>query len=878
MTEPRAIATPVGFLFTDIEGSTRLWEAYPAAMAVAQTRHDTLLRHCIERNGGELYRSAGDSVQAAFPDGASAVRAAIEAQTALSAADWGTPNGLRVRMAIHVTHVERTPGGDYRSPQLDLLGALLSLAHGGQILLTSDAAKALHGGFPDGSTLTDLGSWRLPAINRSEHTFQVRHAALDTEFPPFVAPRVEDAADRARLDRFVGRRGELKELHALLDRTDVRLITLTGPGGIGKTRLAQQLAIELLEVHATHVWFVELVGLTEAEQVLPVIASVLGVPETGPNGAFGSVVESLRDRSALLMLDNFEHLLSAAGEITLLLAQLPDLKVLVTSRGPLRIRGEWQVPIEPLSLPPAVVRSWQELDASESVQLFNDRVMEVDAAFKLGERNATAVIEIRRKLEGIPLAIELAAPLVRVLSMDELNDRLNDRLALLAGEVEERDGRHRAIRASIAWSYELLDPGAKGFFRQLGLLQSGFTLETLDGLLGDRFDTLTEVERLIEQNLVHLGRFQRQSDRFALLESVRQFALDELEAAGELASARERHARYFANRVLARHADQRSINAAAVAAFALDLDDLRQAILWLIDHDLIVALKLGEGAWRIWYVCGRIADVDRWQSLLLAATEDVASISRVRVLYGRALGLYTKGELEQAIELDRASLALATELDDARGIGDACNHLAGMISYLQGTPEEPRALVERALEIYATIDDRHGRAESLLNRAAIAVMLGDYEATLRDGLEVVEYCRAEGKDVLASNTIVGVAESAFQLGNKRLAVELLARSTRGKPAARLRYLYRRQPCRGYHPPPGCWTLRGCAAALIVRDRLRARTRSYGRHERSLWTSRAGACGDAGQPGRHGDRTRGHRQRAPDPRSSRRSSARIARIP
>ena len=182
----------------------------------------------------------------------------------------------------------------------------------------------------------------------------------------------------------------------------------------------------------------------------------------------------------------------------------------------------------------------QELDASESVQLFNDRVMEVDAAFKLGERNATAVIEIRRKLEGIPLAIELAAPLVRVLSIDELNDRLNDRLALLAGEVEERDGRHRAIRASIAWSYELLDPGAKGFFRQLGLLQSGFTLETLDGLLGDRFDTLTEVERLIEQNLVHLGRFQRQSDRFTLLESVRQFALDELEAAGELASARER--------------------------------------------------------------------------------------------------------------------------------------------------------------------------------------------------------------------------------------------------------------------------------------------------------------------------------------------------
>ena len=157
MTEPRAIATPVGFLFTDIEGSTRLWEAYPAAMAAAQTQHDALLRHCIERNGGELYRSAGDSVQAAYPDGAGAVRAAIEAQTALSAADWGTPNKLRVRMAIHVTRVERTPGGDYRSPQLDLLGALLSLAHGGQILLTSAAAKALHGGFPDGSTLTDLG-------------------------------------------------------------------------------------------------------------------------------------------------------------------------------------------------------------------------------------------------------------------------------------------------------------------------------------------------------------------------------------------------------------------------------------------------------------------------------------------------------------------------------------------------------------------------------------------------------------------------------------------------------------------------------------------------------------------------------------------------
>ena len=768
---------PAAFLVTDIEGSTRLWEQHPDAMARAHARHDQILLAAIAASDGEAYRSIGDSVQAAFPDVRHAISAAIDAQLALHAIDWEIAGGLRVRMAIHAASAERTVTGDYRSPELGRLRAALALAHGGQVLMTGDAADALAGSLPAGVMLVDHGRWQSPGAGPSVAITQLTHELLQSAFPPLRGYPARGSIMQLRESRFVGRRPELEQLHSLLSQSAVRVITITGPGGIGKTRLVQQLARELQETDHAAIWFVDLVRTSEPAQVLSEIAATVQIPEMGFAGPYEALIAGLRDRELLLVLDNFEHVQPAAGDIARLLADLPKVRVIVTSRAPLRIQGEWQVPLGPLSLPAPVASHWEELDASESIQLFIDRASAAVPGFALDRQNASSLVGIVRKLEGLPLAIELAAPRMRVLTIGELDARLDDRLGTLSAENPDRPGRHRAIRASIGWSYELLPVESRRLFRLLGVLPGGFTLDTLEGLFGEQFDVLREVELLIQESLIHQGGFQRDPARFSLLESVRQFAVEQLAQAAELDAAREHHARYFAGRVLARHRDQRSIDASAAGRYLPMLDDLRQAIGWLTLHDPDEGLALGEGTWRLWFVAGgQLSDADRWLGALLDATGDRCTIQRVRALYGRAIVRHYMNDMQAAEAYDRESLALARTLGDERGIGDACNHMAGVLWIAQGDNLESRQLLEDAMVAYERIADRHGMAETLLNRAAFAMIDGRYDDTLADGLRVLAYCEAEGKDVLASNTIQGVAEAAQRLGDTRQAIALVMRA------------------------------------------------------------------------------------------------------
>jgi predicted ATPase/class 3 adenylate cyclase len=763
---------PFGFLFTDIEGSTRLWEQFPGAMSLALARHDEILRDAVRAYDGQIYRSAGDAVQAYFPDSSRAVRAAIDAQLVLQEIDWGIPGGVRVRMAIHAAEAQQTSSGDYRSPQLRRLEATLAIAHGGQILLSDAAAASVRNTLPVGASLIELGSWQLPQLGRSAPIFQIEHEGLRSGFPALNALPASSSILQERSERFFGRQLELQELQELLDQPGNRLITLTGPGGIGKTRLAQQLAMKLQTDRGANVWFVELTGLTEAGHVISAIASTMQLRESGHTAIVDTVAQELGESEAVLVLDNFEHLLSAAASIAELLERAPLARIVATSRTPLKIRGERQFLVEPLTVPSEAFDSWEAIQASEAVQLFVDRAMTAAPAFALDRHNGEAVAAVCRKLEGLPLAIELAAPRVRVLSVEELSERLDDRLGPLSTPEAHLPDRHRAMRASIDWSYELLSAEQQWFFRQLGVPQSGFTLETLEGIFGAEFDVLELIEGLLDQNLVQRGGFQRDPDRFFLLESVRQYALEQLVAAGELDAMRARHARYFADAVLERYPDQRSIDAEAVEKFRPSLPDLTQAISWMSVHDRARALDLGEGAWRIWCVAGQQSTADHWLELVLDATRDIRTVQRVRALYGRAIAAHFMGDMARAEAYDLESLELARAIGDDRGIGDASNHMAGVAYMLRDDPA-PIQLLDEAMAAYERIDDRHGIAEVLLNRAAFAMVHGRYEDVLADGMRVLDYCRAERKDALASNTFHGVAEAAYQLGRVPLATSLM---------------------------------------------------------------------------------------------------------
>jgi predicted ATPase/class 3 adenylate cyclase len=757
------------FLATDIEGSTWLWEQSPEKMAVAHAKHDLVLAESIAAHGGDRFLIAGDAVQAVFESVDHAIAGAIEAQRALARVDWPLPDPIRVRMAIHVAAARPDGDGVFRSPELIHLDALLLCGHGGQILVSRAAAEET--GL--GPLLVDLGTYHLPGMRRAESVYQVQVEGLPGHFPALRAHRSATTNLPIPATRLIGRSRELSELHGLIYGKQARLVTLTGSGGIGKTRLAQQLALDLRDEQDETVWFVDLISTTDPSHVTATIASALQLPELGFGSPLEAVAASLRGSRTIVVLDNFEHFLPAADTVAHLLALLPDLRIIVTSRGPLRVRGEWQFPIDSLSLPSSLLGTWDELNACESVQLFVDRVATIAPEAKLDDRHVSAVAGICQKLEGVPLAIELAAPRMRVLSVDELNERLEDRLAMQANSEPSASGRHRAMRASISWSYDLLPPERQCFFRQLGVLQSGCTFDTVDGLLGDQFDSLDQVAALVEQSLVRPGGFHAEGERFTLLESVRQFALELLDQHAELDEARERHARYFTSLVLDRYSDPRDYDAAAVQHMRSEMDELSVAIEWMAMHDPARALEVGAGAWRLWFVVGRLADADRWLELVLDVTTGLQTVERVRAIYGRALIAHARNLLDRSIAFDIAGLALAEQLGDQRGIGDACNHLAGMISISVQDHDRALGLVERAIEAYHAIDDQHGIAESLYNRAAIAYELGRIADALEDGQQMLAYCRAEGKDVLASNALNGVAEFAMLAGQHELARNLL---------------------------------------------------------------------------------------------------------
>src|SRR5579859_796700 len=476
-------AETVIFLFTDIEGSTQMWERRQQAMQAPLARHDALLRQAVADHNGHIVKMTGDGCHAAFAGALEGALAALQAQQALAAEAWPeiAPDALRVRMGLYAGEAEAR-AGDYYGSSVNRAARLMSVAHGGQILISAAAADLLRDRLPHGVALRDLGEHRLKDLSRPERVLQLTAAGLRADFPPIKSLNSFMHNLPVQLTPFIGRERELVEIDRLLAGT--HLLTLTGSGGTGKTRLSLQAAAALLPDFADGAWLVELAPLADPALVAQSAATALGVRETGGRPMLEALADYLRAKQLLLILDNCEHLVAAcAGLAEQLLRQCPRLKILASSREALGIAGETTYPVPSLSLPAAAGGSGAEaLSQSEAASLFVDRAQAALPTFALTDDNAAAVATVCRRLDGIPLAIELAAARVRLLRVDEIAARLDDRFRLLTGGSRTALPRQQTLRALIDWSYDLLTEPERALLRRLAVFAGGWTLEAAEAV------------------------------------------------------------------------------------------------------------------------------------------------------------------------------------------------------------------------------------------------------------------------------------------------------------------------------------------------------------------------------------------------------------
>ncbi|MCC7022208.1 MAG: adenylate/guanylate cyclase domain-containing protein, partial [Thermomicrobiales bacterium] len=512
----------VAFLFTDVAGSTRLWEIDRAAMHGAVQRQIDLLGTIVTAHGGVLYKVVGDGTQAAFSAAVDALGAAVDAQRALLAEPWpGSPGPLRVRMALHVG--QATPrDGDHLAAALNRLARLLGAGHGGQILLTESARQLSRDSLPAGVVLRDLGAHRLRDLQEPEKVFQVVAPGLPDTFPPLNSLTGHPTNLTAPPTAIIGREAEITDVLRRFD-AGARLVTMIGPGGSGKTRLAQEIAAEALGRFADGVFFVDLSPLRQAADVLPAVAVSLGVRENPGQPVREALSFYLSDRALLLVLDNFEQVLGAAADVGALLAACPRLAILATSREALRLRAEQVVRVAPLPVPEdGAPAGLAHLAAVPSVALFVERARAADPAFTLTTDNGLAVAAICRRLDGLPLAIELAAARVRHFPPSVLLARLQRSLPMLTGGPRDAPDRQRTLRQAIAWSYDLLGPEDQALFRALGVFVGGCTFSSAEAVAAavGEVDIFAGLPSLCDQNLLLLDATGTEP-RYRMLETIR---------------------------------------------------------------------------------------------------------------------------------------------------------------------------------------------------------------------------------------------------------------------------------------------------------------------------------------------------------------------
>jgi len=763
----------VTLLFTDIEGSTRLWEAEPGRMAQALRTHDALVRSAIEEAGGYVFKTIGDAFCASFWTAESGVAAALAAQRALSRPDWPTRRPLRVRMGLHTGACEEREG-DYFGPVVNRVARLEAVAHGGQVVLSGATAELVAQSLADGISLRDLGLHRLKDLGRAEHVFQLDAPFLAAEFPPLASldnPELPNNLPSV-VNAFVGRERELAEVHELV--RSARLVTLTGAGGSGKTRLALQVAAELLDSTADGVWFIELAPVTDGGQLPAAVAAVLGLPDqTGPDLS-DAVVAALSEQQSLILLDNCEHLIEAAAKFSeQLIRHCPRLRILATSREPLGIDGERVYRVPSLSLPPADAETVADVEGSDAGRLFAERARLHDPGFTLDEQSAALVATLCRRLDGIPLALELAAARLSSMSLRQITERLDQRFRLLTGGSRSAMPRQQTLQATVDWSFGLLTAPERDMLTRLSVFAGGFDLQAAEAVCSpgsasgassvsgsggtDQIEILDQLGSLVDKSLVVADR-TAESIRYRLLETIRQYAAQELRrTAGDtdVRQVKDQHAAYFlalaqtARPALTGHGQARWLR-----RLDPEWDNLRAAFLHLEAAGRADdVLRLGVALERFAVSRGH-ADVlfGLRRAIKAPAVELSPLLVEALVVTSRLTGLFLRKDVsELAIGKRQAeqALVLARELGDIRLEARALGQLAGA-SFFEHDLAAVRALADQGATLASQIGDMQLLGELLASFAGAAPTPEDVR---RIRLEVLACCRRSGDDLLAATEL-----------------------------------------------------------------------------------------------------------------------------
>jgi len=722
----------VTFLFTDIEGSTGLWERDSSAMRAALARHDDLIRSAIEARGGYVFKTGGDAFCVAFPTAPEALEVALSAQRALFAEEWPKEIGqLRVRMALH-TGAAEARGGDYFGPPLNRVARLLSAAQGGQVLFSVATQELVRDQLPTGAELRDLGEHRLKDLIRPEWIFQLVARGLPAEFPPLrtLEGRLNNLP--LQVTPLVGRERVVDEVRRRLLRPELRLLTLSGPGGIGKTRLALQAAAELLDEFQDGVFFVPLATVTDPQLVVSAVMGTLGVREVGDLSLVETLKRYLRDKQMLLVLDNFEQVLAAAPVVTELL-EAPRLKVLTTSRTALRLYGEQEYAVPPLAVPDTGrLPEPEALSHYDAVKLFIERAEAAKADFSITNENAPAVAEICARLDGLPLAIELAAARVKLLPPRAMLGRLGRRLKLLSGGARDLPERQRTLRGAIEWSHTLLEEGEKTLFARLAIFSGGRTLEAIEAVCdaqGDLpMDAFDGVSSLVDKSLLTQEEGPDGEPRFVMLETIHEYAREKLRESGEAEEIARVHAEYFL--ALAEEAEPQLTGPEQVEwmeRLEAEHDNLRAALSRLLEAgEPGSALRIGGAVWRFWNVRGYLSEGRRWLESGLSGGEGSPLGVRAKASLGLGYLALMQGDYTHAVESLQRSLNLYREAQDRRGAAYALCFL-GWVAADRNELDRAERLLEESLTLSRAAGTPRDVSVALNALAMLEVYRGDYE-------------------------------------------------------------------------------------------------------------------------------------------------------
>jgi predicted ATPase/class 3 adenylate cyclase len=749
----------VTFLFTDLEGSTRLWEEHPEAMRDALGRHDAILREAVESHQGVVFSEMGDGMAAAFASAGDAVAAGLNAQLGLGASEWGETGPLRARMGVHAGEGELRPDGQYVNQPLNRCARLMAIANGGQVVVSETVESLVREALPTEVGLLDLGEHRLRDLARPIGVFQVTHPALPREFPPLRSLDVMPGNLPTQVTEFVGREAELRSIREAVE--SARIVTLTGVGGAGKTRLALQFAAEAQPRFRHGAWLCELAPLTSPDAVAPLVADVMGV-ELGVDGGWvAAIVERLGSRQLLLVLDNCEHVLEAAASLVdAIVRSCPEVVLVATSREGLGVAGERIMAVGSLMLPrvddrPDVART------TDAVSLFVSRARDVRPIAADDDDTIAAIAHVCRRLDGIPLAIELAAARTQSLSVFEIARHLDDRFKLLTRGVRTALSRHQTLRAAIDWSFDLLSDNEQRVLTRASVFAGGFTLDAAAGVCGSRtmgaMDTLDHVDGLVRRSML-IAEEDATTTRYRMLETIRQYGAERLDAAGDAAETSRAHLDWCTGFAHEAGEQLRSPDDAAwVARMERELDNIGAALSFAVstgDLDAAKTLLASAPLGALWdnRLGASMAALASGISPILGEPDHPVCAALLSLL---ALDAALRFAGDEAVELAERACEVARHHDDWLRTGP---WLAWLLSSLIANRDDTVMIAAReALAKAIADDDAFAIAEWNAQLGVAHWMAGDAEEAQR----LTDVGLALAEDIGADNLVM---RNAFLCG------------------------------------------------------------------------------------------------------------------